>query len=272
MVSCDMWQRFLTFPARHWRGQIALVPTLILTVFGLRAVIAGLGGIASLPLDIGVYFWQITGAVRAMIRRRGDRPDLGLSVLGAGVLVASVPLMIWPHLDRAARAAPPPEILAAPRMNGLRMNADQADLSGPIDFAMFAALETALIAPDGVTTLRLESMGGRVHAARGIARLVREHGLRTRVDGTCASACMLVFIAGSSRVLGPDGRRGFHGYANTSQIQVTDLRQEQAMDRDTFLSEGVDSAFVARIFQVPASEMWFPTRDALIRAGVIASD
>ena len=51
----------------------------------------------------------------------------------------------------------------------------------------------------------LDSLGGSVSAAMRIGRLIRSAGGRTVVEdngGTCASACVLIFSAGLSRVVG----------------------------------------------------------------------
>jgi hypothetical protein len=50
----------------------------------------------------------------------------------------------------------------------------------------------------------LDSLGGSVSAAMRIGRLIRNTGGRTVVgsNATCASACVLVFAAGLSRVVG----------------------------------------------------------------------
>ena len=58
----------------------------------------------------------------------------------------------------------------------------------------------------------LESAGGALVSAIEIGKLVRAQRHATAVlDGnTCTSACALIWIAGSPRYLGVDGRLGFH--------------------------------------------------------------
>ena len=69
---------------------------------------------------------------------------------------------------------------------------------------MVLAIEHALII--------LESPGGMIGPALAIGRAIRLKGFDTIVrDGTsCASACGLVWLAGSSRYLGQSARIGFH--------------------------------------------------------------
>lgn len=58
----------------------------------------------------------------------------------------------------------------------------------------------------------LESAGGALVAAIEIGKLVHAgHHATAVLDGsTCTSACALIWIAGTPRYLGPEGRLGFH--------------------------------------------------------------
>lgn len=59
--------------------------------------------------------------------------------------------------------------------------------------------------------LLLESPGGDVEDGIRVAREVRFQGLRTITRGACASACSLIFVGGTERVLiGPCTRIGLH--------------------------------------------------------------
>jgi len=60
--------------------------------------------------------------------------------------------------------------------------------------------------------VELASLGGNVEAALATGNLVRKAGLRTIVaaHAICASACGLVWLAGTTRVLGPEAHVGLH--------------------------------------------------------------
>jgi len=59
--------------------------------------------------------------------------------------------------------------------------------------------------------LLLESRGGSLDAGIRLGKEVHAQGLRTVARGNCASACALIFLAGSERVLaGPRARIGLH--------------------------------------------------------------
>lgn len=100
--------------------------------------------------------------------------------------------------------------------------------------------------------------------------VVRRFDLATRARGDCASACTLVFIAGHSRALEPGARLGFHGYNMRSPMPgLIDPAEEMARDSAVFHAAGVDKGFMACVMAVSHREMWFPSRQRLIAAGVI---
>lgn len=263
-----MMSRVLHFPVSHWRGEVALWPTLILTLVGLRVLVAGFGGLSFVTLDIGLFVWQVVGALRAISRHQHDTPDFLSAIAGYVAIVVCIPALVWPQLDRMAKKNMPAIKDHVTQNTGVTLVPTVAMLSGDIDFVMFDALEDALAKHDTVKLVVLDSHGGRVFAARAIARLIREYNLDTHVDGTCASACTLAFIAGGTRSLGPSGRLGFHGYASKSSIQVNDTSEEEAKDRTSFLALGVNAAFVEQMFQAAPQDMWFPNAQELYEAGV----
>jgi hypothetical protein len=58
----------------------------------------------------------------------------------------------------------------------------------------------------------LESTGGSTNTALGIGRIIRRNGFETVVldNSKCASACALIWIAGSPRRMGTNAKIGFH--------------------------------------------------------------
>jgi hypothetical protein len=85
-------------------------------------------------------------------------------------------------------------------------------LSGLIQPGDDAKLASALAAARHPVGLTLSSLGGNVQAALAIGAIVRRDGLRTAVAprSICASACGLVWLAGTTRVLGEDAHVGLH--------------------------------------------------------------
>lgn len=144
---------------------------------------------------------------------------------------------------------------------------------GTIHFGITAHLSQVLSETASIQHLRLKSPGGLVAEARGMVRLITEYELSTSAFDNCESTCTLAFMAGHNRTLEPGARLGFHKYVQTNQLMAMfmDSDQEQEKDMAIFRDKGVDEAFLMRIIETPYSEMWFPTRDELMEAGVLTS-
>lgn len=145
---------------------------------------------------------------------------------------------------------------------------------GEITFGLTKRMRQMAGENPGVAQVSLAGPGGLIAEARGVARLIRQQGWDTRADGLCASACTLVFAAGRGRTLGPEGQLGFHSYTLLfeSGLPQIDLQREQEKDRAFLLEQGVSAEFASRIFAVPGSELWRPSRAELTSAGLIGSD
>jgi hypothetical protein len=155
----------------------------------------------------------------------------------------------------------------------LRLAADQRSvaLSGVIDFGATRALEAVLEAAPEVRVLRLESAGGRVAEARGLATLVHRRALVTSAVRECSSACTLVLLSGERRFLEPGARLGFHRYGLRSPLVgiFLDPEAEQTRDHALFRGQTVSDAFLERVAATPHETMWFPTTAELLAAGVV---
>ena len=182
-----------------------------------------------------------------------------LLALGTALLVSEAPLEDAP--DEVARAY---ALDAAADGRSLR-------LSGRIDFGITRELAELLEAAPELRILRLDSVGGRVAEARGLAGLVQRHGLTTSAAGECSSACTLVFLSASRRYLEPGARLGFHRYGLHSPLvgHFLDPAAEQARDQALFAGREVAASFLERVAATPHETMWFPSPAELLAAGVV---
>lgn len=111
------------------------------------------------------------------------------------------------------------EIRAVPTAGGDA----RLELVGLIQPGDDAKLATALRDLPHPTSLALSSLGGNVQAALAIGTMVRDRGLRTIVTprAICASACGLVWLAGTSRVIGENAHVGLHAaYLRRNGVNV----------------------------------------------------
>ncbi|UYV39251.1 hypothetical protein N4R57_09730 [Rhodobacteraceae bacterium D3-12] len=271
-----MRSRVFQFVCDHWRGRLALLPSLLLTLLALRLLLDGattarpvtwsLTATIAISLVSGaVLFWQLVGGVRAVARFGRD-----LFATAAGGLVVIITAMLFVNAELthwAARGEIPVALPLPPKpyevVNGVTR------IDGPIDFVVLTRLELAIAAHPELTLLELQSDGGRIPAARAIAQRIEAAKLDTRAVGLCASACTLVFMAGQNRSLGQDGALGFHAYALLRNDNLQNARQEEARDRAYLSAKGITDRFMDRAYATPPDQLWTPTRDNLRAAGFL---
>ena len=106
--------------------------------------------------------------------------------------------------------------------------------------------------------------------AQQLARLIRERGLDTLVDGQCASACTIALIAGRHRIAGPSAAIGFHqptfpGLSEHERaMMIADMRR-------LYSEGGISGAFLDCVLRVAPDDMWYPTQAELLAARVITA-
>ncbi|MEM9443210.1 MAG: hypothetical protein AAGA73_22445 [Pseudomonadota bacterium] len=142
-------------------------------------------------------------------------------------------------------------------------------IEGQIGNGLSRDMKALLAKERSIERIILNSNGGRIFEARGVARQIIDRGLDTFVAGHCRSACTIVFIAGQIRSLGKDGVLGFHSYRLNGVMAFIDPEEEQEKDRAFFLRQGLDPSFVEQIFMTPHDDMWHPQPEHLLDAGVI---
>lgn len=142
---------------------------------------------------------------------------------------------------------------------------------GEVTLGLTKALRAALQRHTEIEKIHLTSPGGHIYEARGAAKLIREQGLSTLAPGLCASACTLMFIAGSARSLGPKGQLGFHSYSleTFGGLPQINLKAEQDKDRKFLISQGISPDFARQIHTTPANDLWRPIPERLKAAGVL---
>jgi hypothetical protein len=201
-------------------------------------------------------------------RRTGTAGDLALAATCVAAAIALVALML------AGTRAPASAEMPAPRdPYQIERSADghSVVLAGVIDFGATRRMTELLEGSPGIRLIRLESPGGRVAEARGLARLIERHGLDTVAEGDCTSVCTLVFVSGLKRHLPPGARLGFHRYAMLGPLAVMmrDPARELEKDFDTFRRRAVPETFLDAVRATPPDTMWYPGAAELVRANVV---
>lgn len=158
----------------------------------------------------------------------------------------------------------------------LNLSEDQQRLivRGDLDIGVTTAVRSTIAAHPQIRSVVLQSRGGQIYEGRGLAKLFTEHEIDTYVYEECSSACATAFIGGKQRYIGPRGKLGFHQYrvetTKTRQfVQFYDLDAEQQRDLALFKARGIDQAFLDRVFDQPASRIWFPDHSTLRGAKIV---
>jgi len=209
--------------------------------------------------------------------RRGDRTLIanGFAIVGRAVVcVTCVVLSLYTVFFAPVGAnvfsesvqnivGTPWSITQAREPRTLRLRG--ALLSGVSD-----ALARALLDNPSVQRLELDSPGGQTFEGLAVARLVEQHSLSTVVRHRCASACTGIFIAGKEHVLISGGKLGFHTSRSTTW-DPTPIDESNAEMARQYRSHGVREDFIQKVLRVPADDIWYPSAEELLDAGVITA-
>ena len=169
-------------------------------------------------------------------------------------------------------------------------------LFGAIGTPMAEAFEGMLDAHDGrVETVQIDSGGGIVGPAFRIGHLIADHGLDTRVETLCASACILAFGHGKERQMGPNATLACHfeqgiGLERSETLENTEeildrppvkaardrisraaaaLHASISPDRSPEEEAEEDRDALLEICSVPSAGMALPGRRTVAAAGLV---
>jgi hypothetical protein len=124
--------------------------------------------------------------------------------------------------------------------------------------ALRLEIQRAQLANYPISEIQLNSIGGSLYEGTSLARVVRAASLNTRVAerNICASACFLVFAAGSTKSVQNGARVGVHAATTASgdNTQIS-IKATEAMGRIAKLL-GVPSGIVERMVSTPSQMFW----------------
>jgi ATP-dependent protease ClpP protease subunit len=226
-----------------------------------------------------IYPWQVIGLLNACGRHLSIHGDV-IRIRAIQAIVIFSLLGTFIHILETAQS-----------LIGLKNNADKISiitidvpyalaltkdgrlihLKGAIDFGVTKDVAQILTEHPKVTGIILDSSGGIVYEGRGLFKLIKDHGLDTYCFKNCSSACTIAFIGGTRRFLGKNAKLGFHQYLHDSDKvnPVVNIEDEQKKDLTLYKSRMISDAFINKIFEKPTNEIWFPTQDELLAAGVV---
>jgi hypothetical protein len=140
-------------------------------------------------------------------------------------------------------------------------------LSGSLGLGITGKLERRLQKNENISRVVLSSPGGWVYEGKALFRVIRAASLDTVVLDECSSSCTMALVAGNMRSASVDARIGLHGFRAATRSFNTELEQNEAAE--LFVSQGVDSSLVDRMFETPPDRLWYPPVHRLVEAGLI---
>lgn len=143
-----------------------------------------------------------------------------------------------------------------------------------------------------ISTLRVTGPGGYGPAGRAISIYLAQHGINTQAFGECASACARIFLGGKSRKLADGAKLGFHRpwivkerekrFYEANRLEekwkdefdyvtmIYDVAMQDMLEDIKFMrSRDVDIEFILKIYSTSSYDMWEPSREELLEAGVL---
>ncbi len=289
----------MTYLRNHWQGHHSLIRSFLVNLVLLRLVIFYLDRFTHPPFlehtytavvattlffvvgHLIIYPWQIVGVLRACERYLRDLGSaawvwaiyIGIAVSVVFTLISVFGAFQWMFIERDVELAA--DVLERERASKYTLTLANGDtlihLRGSLEMGVTKKLEAILRQHPEVTGMVLESNGGHIYESRGVAKLIQRYGLDTYVFAYCSSACTTAFIGGSARILGENGRLGFHQYGLSANLPLPylDIEKEQEKDRRFYQSQEIEEAFLERVFNANHAEIWFPRTEELLEAGVV---
>lgn len=282
----------LAFFRRHYNGDYSLgrsywVNTLLISLFApiLGLILIpwlgehfpaqyGSGGVLFITtLGLVAWFWAVSGTWASANKhtQRGGRSGWATAakimiVLGVIRTIGDVGNML-PMLKEHFQVASGTQLGPSTKLE-VRADGRSILLSGGINDGSAAQLQKALEMAPAVSTVVLSSDGGWIREGVLLAEVVRSRGLNTYVEGYCASACTIAFLAGKERAAAPTARIGFHGSRSVGNTGVNAVPEDTSRLREIYRTAGLPASFIRQALETPHTTMWHPAHDLLLSAGV----
>lgn len=283
----------LAFFRKHYNGDYSLGRSYWLNTF-LVSLFAPILGLMLLPwlgenfparygsagflfitsLGVLAWFWAVAGTWASANKhvKRGGKAGWAAAaqfmiVMGAFKTFGDVGNLM-PALQEHVRVALGAQLGPSTKLE-VRADGRSVLVSGGINDGTAEQLEKALQLAPAVTTVVLSSTGGWIREGQMLADVIRRRQLNTYVEGHCASACTIALLAGIERAAAPGAKIGFHASRSVGSQADSATPEETAQLLAIYRSAGMPEAFVRHVATTPHAQMWYPTHEEMLSAGVL---
>lgn len=281
--------RPIGFIRQHWRGErsfaasfwvVGVIGTIVLR-YGYAALLSAAmlhvspRALLGVMLPTAVLFiatlsWQWTGVWRAASRYKTTklRKYLGTGVQAAMAVawlgMVGFAIRVLPHLQGIDQVFSDTQPI--PSYTVTLESRDTVLFNGGFRLGASHSLKLMLDAHPEIRVVHLESPGGLAPESALMRNLIQERGLITYVSGFCASACPLAYVGGSRRYLSEDGELAFHRGRHGRR---PDAPEDSSFAASLLRRSGVSQAFIEQVANTPAADLWSPSHEKLLEAGVV---
>jgi hypothetical protein len=285
----------LAYFIRHWRGELGLLASVFLGG-GLVTVVNLAVQQLQAPLDLTVHYRQCALIYVTQI----GLVSVGLYWWGRGVMLSA---QRWVVAERslivaliACMAGFGSVMLALsdlvetekqyfltdfvtimldadhkPQVN-YDTSANRIILDGELGFGATSRVRKMLDAYPQARSIELKSYGGRTAEGFGLLMLIAERHLETYVRAECMSACVVAYIGGGQRYVASGARFGLHRSGFPWQAGGDGLNSTDNAFARIMRISGVDEAFIARGMQPSIREIYLPTSEEVLAAGLATAE
>gem|GEM_PF-829315 len=279
----------------HWRGEMSLARSYWINGLFIGHIFVGMAGVflgsileksgASLRVMAGsfivsfciaylIWLWAMVGLARSAARHQSRGGSGLVAVLaqlsvGFSILVMVVKLFNSqiPQLQEFFLIASGNDSMAKVKITR-SVKGDMLALRGTLGEGSSDSFVEFIKTSPQVNTVILNSPGGRLLEAQKIADLLKTKGLDTYVEEQCASACTYIFLAGKDRAATPNAQIGFH-QPNFPGVHGREKEQATQAMLNRYRQASLPEQFIERIGRTSSDDMWYPSREELLEAGVI---
>lgn len=144
-------------------------------------------------------------------------------------------------------------------------------LKGGLGFGVSKKVNYLIKNNTNVKGIILDSQGGRIYEGRELSKIILLNDLDTYSLTGCYSACGTAFISGSKRYLAKGANLAFHQYRTDFKSLNTkeSLSLEQKKDLEIYKRKEISQGFMNKIFNAEKDDLWYPTIEEMLSAGVI---
>lgn len=156
-------------------------------------------------------------------------------------------------------------------------NSDSILISGSIGRTLARKLEDKLSSNQSIRRIVITSGGGLIAEAFKVASLIEDRKLEVEVVDNCSSACTIILMAGTKRIVRKGSKMGFHKPSNIiaapDWTKWLNAKENPAEDQTNqyfayLLAKGVSPDFVKRIKQYEGNEIYYAKNVELFLNGV----